>query len=453
MFSHLRCIFDETLALTYKDLKKAHVSLPSFWNIHCDNASLIVSSDDVQKLLKSTGSWGQLEGELTRVCATKLGKAMYEWANAKVVDDKVDKIMHALSDSLDDAPDLTVKVANDTCCGARQKIAEVPNLQLLGQRRNVGMRYRGRQCYRPVTTTEEEIQLRLSAAAKGRACQSGDLAEVTFEHDLVDGFRMKYDAVDLDLIKGAAEARAAANNFIYLESENADGQLASKVLAIKEKTLSTMDRNIGVEIAFIQAMAGETGQAMLMQKVADTLPSADQPRTPQETLTLLSALFSSSLFAFPSKQAQQGAALIRAAVTSIHMKRRPAPLDEKCSSDVKKCYHRMSFYCKHEVIGETGDNKVYYGKEAIDLIHAFVENKVASDDGIALADLAYGKFHWLLSTDQAQQLKQWTRKLVPSWDGDLGDGDTADNKDEMAKKKKQKIQEASVEQAVDDAFA
>ena len=451
MFSHCRSIFDETLALTYKDLKKAQLSLAAFWNIHGGNGALVVASEDVQQLLTATGSWENYEAELSRVCSTKLGKAMCEWANAKVVDDKVDGIMQTLSVKFDDVPCLTAKFGTEACTEARQKIADLPNLVLLGQKRTVKILYRGRVCPHAVTTTEEEIQLRLSSAAKGRACQAGQLVEITFEPDLVDGYKLKHVGLELELVKGAAEARVAANNFIHLESEHADGQLASKVLAIKEKTLSTIDRNIGVEIAFISAMAGGTGQSMLMQKVADTLPTPAKPRTPQDTLTLLGALFSSSLFAFPSKQAQQSAALIRAAVTNIHMKRRPVPLDPKCGNDVRACYHQMSNFCTHEFTDKAG-TKVVYGKEAIDLIHAIVEEKAESDDDLTLADLSYGRFHWLLSQEQVEQLKKFTRQLVPSWDGDLGDADD-EQKDEMAKKRKLKLQEASVNQAVDDAFA
>ena len=450
MFSHLRNIFDDALALTYKDLKKAHVSLSSFWQLYGDNASLIMSADIVQTLLHATGSWKNYEAELERVCATKLGKAMYEWANARVVDDKVSIIMETLSAQLDDALCLDVPTATEACRQARLQIADIHNLALLGQKRTATVPYRGQPCPRVVTTTEEEIQHRLSAAAKGRACQAGKLVEMTFEPDLVDGFKLKHVGLELELVKGAAEARTAANNFIHMESEHADGQLASKVLTIKEKTLSTMDRNIGVEIAFISAMAGGTGQTMLMRKVAGTLPTPEKPRTPGETLTLLGALFSTSLFAFPSKQAQQSAELIRAAVTSLSMNRRPVPLDDKCGDEVKACFQQMSNFCRLSVVDSAG-TKMVYGQEAIDLIHTGVTEKAESDIKLTLADLSHGRFNWLLSPDQNSDIKRWSRKLVPSWDENLGDDEV--NKDEMAKKKKQKLDEASLNQAVDDAFA
>ena len=167
---------------------------------------------------------------------------------------------------------------------------------------------------------------------------------------------------------------------------------------------------------------------------------------------MLSSLCSSSLFAFPSKQAQQSAAVIRAVVTNIHMKRQPVPLDSKCGNDVKACYEKMSNFCVHQILGGDGKPQVVYGKKALDLIHAGMEKKVDDSEDFTLADLHYGRFHWLLSDTQAEELKKWTRSLLPSWDGDLGEAADTDGGD-MAKKTKQKIQEASVEQAVDDAFA
>ena len=118
MYSHLRSIFDEALALTYKEMKKAHVKLTAFWNIHGDNVSLLVSEADVEKLLVSDGAFTTCEPELARVCSTRLGKALYEWAHAKVVNEKVAVIMDDLSQKLDDVEDLTAKFANAACAEA-----------------------------------------------------------------------------------------------------------------------------------------------------------------------------------------------------------------------------------------------------------------------------------------------------------------------------------------------
>lgn len=450
MFSHLRKIFDESLALMYKDLKKAHVSLSAFWNLHGDNASLIVPDGKVIALMQATENWKHYEDDLEAVCSTMLGRAMFEWAKSKVIGEKVKDVMTELSKSFDEISNLTQTAVNSACKHARMQIANLANLELLDQKRDAEFTYRGLPISRSVTTTEEEIQLRLSSVAKGRAVQAKHLLPMTFETDLVGGRLLKYDSVDLAFIKGAAEARAAANNFIHIESDHANGQLAAKVLQVKEKTLHTMDRNIGVEIGFFVAMAGATGQAMLMQKVAETLPGVNNPRTTEDTLTLINALFSTSLFAFSSKQAQQSAELIRAAVNQLHLKRKPAPLDAKCSDQIKACFDAMSFFCTHNVIDESG-TKTVYGKEAINLIHEGVAQKASSDrDSVTLADLAYGRFNWLLSSEQNTAIKNWTRKLGPSWDvidhADASQGD-------QAKRKKIKLQEASVEQAVDDAFA
>lgn len=246
MFFHLRIVFDDSLAITFKEMKKAHMMLSAFWNIHGPEASLIVSEADITKLRNCDGDFISCEPELDRVCQTRIGRAMFQWANAKVAKQKVSLIMNDLSTKFDEVEDLTVDFAVKKCTEARQAIANIPNLALLDSKRRVAIPYRGRQSWRDVASTEDEIQLRQSAAAKGRAAQK-PIPEVSFEKELVDGFQLKHVKVAPELIKGAHEARLAANNFIHLESDDADGQLSSKVLEVKAKTLSTIPVHLLVE--------------------------------------------------------------------------------------------------------------------------------------------------------------------------------------------------------------
>ena len=244
----------------------------------------------------------------------------------------------------------------------------------------------------------------------------------------------------------------------FHESQEADGALASKVLAIKEKTLSALDRTFRIEMSFMESMAGGAGQDMLLQKVAATLPSPAKPCSPAETLSKLGSLFSSQLYAFPNKQAQQSAALIRSAVTQISLGRRPTPLDAKCGSAVRQCYEQMAFYLSAEVELD-GEKKTVYGKPALEALHAAMAKRVASKMDYSMKDLSYGRFHWLLTPEQAVELKEWTKALMPSWDGDLtvvgGNGADDDDNDpgQGGARKRARITEASVEAEVDDAFA
>lgn len=247
------------------------------------------------------------------------------------------------------------------------------------------------------------------------------------------------------MVKGASEARRAANGYIALDGDHADGSLASKVFAIKERTLSALDRTFAIEICFMEAMTGETGQNMLLNKVSDCLPSDQNPMSPQGSLTRLSALFASQLYHFPSKQAQQSANLILAAVTQISLKRRPMPLDSKRSAEVRQCYDKMAFFLCHEIFDKDNCTKEVYGKTALDLIHAAMQRRVLAGETYSMADLSFGRDHWLLSQKQADELKAWTKKLMPSWDGVRGDDNGDDHEDTARRAKKQRINEATVE--------
>jgi hypothetical protein len=260
------------------------------------------------------------------------------------------------------------------------------------------------------------------------------------------------------MVKGSQEARTAANQYIRSESETADGALAVKIMALKEKTLTALDRTFAVEICFMEAMAGGAGQTMLLEKVSKTLPSDMNPCTPADTLSKLSSLFASQLFHFPSKQAQQSAKLISDAVTQIQLKRRPAPLDDKVSSEVRLCYEKMAFYLYEDVLdsddedGEPAAVKRVYGKAALDYLHGCMQQRVAAKDDYTMQDLSYGRFYWLLSAEQNAELKRWTKTLMPSWDGNLGDTSDVDQQSSSARKRA-RISDAGVDQAVDDMFA
>ena len=91
-----------------------------------------------------------------------------------------------------------------------------------------------------VTTVEDETQRRKMSEAKGRGVQSDKLIPLYFESDLVDGFKLPQTEVDAEMLRGCNEARTAANMCINLESQSADGTLAAKVLAIKEKTFFSL---------------------------------------------------------------------------------------------------------------------------------------------------------------------------------------------------------------------
>ena len=128
---------------------------------------------DVERLLAAVGTWVSYEAELVSVCRTQTGRGMFEWAQAKLVDAKVNTIMEALSDRLTKVQSLSNETAEAECAKSRSEIAEVANLSLLGQKRSVNIAYRGRMVKHCVTTVEDETQRRKMSEAKGRGVQSG----------------------------------------------------------------------------------------------------------------------------------------------------------------------------------------------------------------------------------------------------------------------------------------
>ena len=121
---------------------------------------------DVERLLAAVGTWVSYEAELVSVCRTQTGRGMFEWAQAKLVDAKVNTIMEALSDRLTKVQSLTNETAEAECTKSRSEIAEAANLSLLGQNRSVNIDYSGRMVKHCVTTIEDQTQRKKTSEAK-----------------------------------------------------------------------------------------------------------------------------------------------------------------------------------------------------------------------------------------------------------------------------------------------
>jgi hypothetical protein len=199
VFGHLKNHFDDTMAVVYRELKKANVTLGSFWNIHGHVCGMWLPFNDVLALLNAKGSWADHEASLSRVCVYKTGRAMFEWALARVVEAKLGSIMEDLSKKLSDIPELDNTKANEACCHARVAITDLSNINLLGSKRIVSIYYRGRCCKHVVSTIEDEIQRRKMSEAKGRAVQSKKLAAMWFEEDLIDGYLLTHSRAGCNL--------------------------------------------------------------------------------------------------------------------------------------------------------------------------------------------------------------------------------------------------------------
>ena len=450
VFAVVRPHFDESLAFVWGELKKDSVKLKVFWDVHGPIASMVVPSDDVDKLLAAEGEWTTYRMELERVCSSGiLGKKMFSQFHGLVVADSVKRIMTAFSLSIASLPCISKAAVTPIKDLSATTISELSGLELLPMRREVQILYRGIPCTHTIISIQDELDRRLMSEAKGRAAQSGALVLLMFEDVLVpESGKKTLTAVDSDMVDAANHARKKANSLILSETDKADGETALKVLKMKEKILSTLDRSFNIELAFIQSMTGDAGELFLVQKVILCLPADGNPKTTQQSLTEMSAVFASGLYAFPGKSARAAANHVREMVTDLHLGRRPASPDKDACASVKKAFESLEWFAKLVL----DDGSIIYGKTAVQQLFDEAAKKVASGE-YGMEDLKFGVYHWLLNTQQQADLKVWTGDKWRSL-GVVVPFEGASGKDPDEKKNdKTKILAATVDKAVDDMFA
>ena len=147
------------------------------------------------------------------------------------------------------------------------------------------------------------------------------------------------------MLQGAASARKLANNMIRTESATPDGILAVKVLTNKAPVLTSLDKFFRLEIAFLQAMHGEAGEAKFKSQLIKCLPTeATAPTaTIMDCLQRVNAIIASPLYHFCSTQGKGHATALREMVTALHIGQRPK-LDVANSPWMAKVGHGLAYF-------------------------------------------------------------------------------------------------------------
>ena len=157
----------------------------------------------------------------------------------------------------------------------------------------------------PVGCLQEEKDLRIASAVKGRAVWNDSLVAMMFEADFVTASNQRPPpGLDFTLVSKVSYARALANSMIMTSSANPNGESAKEVLQQKLPNLQSYDRTFKVEAFFIASMVGVVGEERLRQRLLDAPPAPSNRIRVKDALRQVGKTIASPAFTFVNKTAQ-----------------------------------------------------------------------------------------------------------------------------------------------------
>ena len=275
-----------------------------------------------------------------------------------------------------------------------------------------------------------------------------------FENELADRLFPRHPgSCDDDMLQGAASARKLANNMICKESATPDGILAVKVLTNKAPVLTSLDKFFRLEIAFLQAMHGEAGEAKFKSQLIKCLPTeATAPTaTTMDCLQRVNAIIASPLYHFCSTQGKGHATALREMVTALHIGQRPK-LDVANSPWMAKVGHGLAYFASTTEHAD-GTGRIVVGHPAIDLLFNRAKAVVDARELRDQSTLEFGRFRGLLIERRFKSLQTWTKMLVTSVDVAVEPPSMAQTQEEKRKAEAKSKAQQQHQSNTDDLFA
>lgn len=224
------------------------------------------------------------------------------------------------------------------------------------------------------------------------------------------------DDIEALLLRPSTVARGVANAMLD-EPAWLSGDLVVPMLNQKMPTLSQIDPDMRIEVAFFTCMVGPLGQSILERKAFASFPTTDDQWTVTQSLALLQVVKASQLHAFCRREAQSHISI--ASDLLVAMQNARQPWINMCMRNVllKSYAERLNTSCfvVPSASASTADllaAKVLYGAAAI--AAKFEATKLAVDSGGAygLQGLDYVHvYSWLVTEAQNKEVSLWIAAL------------------------------------------
>ena len=300
----LREMWDQCLAMTYVAFKKDK-TVHDFWACYQDQCSMVLDTDEVEKLLKEQGPWTNSRASLFNVVNSgMLGAKMFGAAAGEILRDDFSSYVDAkITLQKQSDAKLTKKIVDDMKADFLRKadtMKDISNGATLAGQRQVAVTYRGVQAQVPVCDHIEEIDMKLSAPVKEYAVgRAGGLTPLVWEAACF-GHPEGEVKVDQDLpgLREYESARKAAND--VCKASKANGHEISEVLSSRLQFFRQLDRTFTLEILMLKHMCDHGAQQRLFAIILEAMPSAERKRTIEQVVADVVALQASDLYNFAS---------------------------------------------------------------------------------------------------------------------------------------------------------
>ena len=123
-----------------------------------------------------------------------------------------------------------------------------------------------------------------------------------------------------------------------------------EIIRKKSADLVKQDQGFKVDIQFWLSSVGETGNQILLDKWADTLPTAEKAMDIATSIQLQKKLLTSGIFAF-SNAATQEICKDCFANLKLMLAGQPPKINRSATSEAKKFYASLACFCRDEVEG------------------------------------------------------------------------------------------------------
>ena len=454
-FRSIASVVDESLCCLYSSLRGGKVTPAEFWALHGRIASLVVSMEHVVKVVECQSRWRDVRDELASLCTgSRLGARMLSFAGALVLASEISRVVDEHIDGLKAGQTLSPSLVDEARAKVSKGVSRLPNIELLGKKREVMMRYRNTQFVMQVSTVSEEFDLKLSVVAKTVALQRGELPELWCESQLGSLDVPKVRAVAKDMLQDNRLAREKANQFLSSAGID-DVDKARQLIASKQGFLLNIDRTICVELAWMRHMLEKGGGERILDSCLSLLPTTATAGDFDigGLISRVDALRQGPLFRVSSKGTQGQLGAFREFLEALRHGRRPP------SSKGKGDAHG-DFFCqvlaRAQLLAEYGGgggkaDKRLRGRDAVLACYNHAMAKAAKGKELpTLDDISCAMtFGWVLDADQQAKLDELAAKIVKTSVGGAAtiDVDDGDGKKERKQKKARKTEK------LDDLFA
>jgi hypothetical protein len=402
IFDLLRPRLDAALDKHWMVWKSSGLSSSMWFDVHEPYIGAIVDKVSLKRCFETKSNWMEVADDLAVVVQSAVGARIFLSKYRGLAGQRVIAQIEKECAELDKS-NATVALVSQLQAICQQKCLESGKVfhELFDLAMEIKMDYRGVAIKVMARSLQEVFLYNMAARIKGRAVALGELEPLWCENELAGPTSSPTLKIESALLRTYKLARQAAMDLL---PDGHTGVAIKNTLQSRQKMLSSLDKDWGIEHHFFLGMVGEMGEAALRKKILDALPGSDRSVTVDDSSAALAELESSKLYSFVDVGCQTAFSKVKELVGSIKLQRQPR-FPSPCSDFLSTVKERLSYFCNYEETAGTDKAAVSNGRAACKKHLQAMEVRMAANETLSLADVTTLQvFSWLLQPAEQQRL-------------------------------------------------